>query len=221
MCSRSDGARRQIVVATRNAGKAREIREVLAPAGVVVLTLDEVDPHRTIGEPHEIGETFADNARLKAVAYAKATGLWALADDSGLLVDALGGAPGVRSARYARDDAPPGAAKEAIDAANNARLLRELADVPDPRRAARFVCRVALADGERTLLEAGGEVAGMIARSPLGENGFGYDPLFFIPLLARTAAELSAEEKNRISHRGQAVRSFAEKLPALLESLST
>jgi XTP/dITP diphosphohydrolase len=210
-----------IVIATRNIGKAREIRQVLAPLGVTLRTLDEVDPDRTIPEPSETGRTFAENARLKADAYACATGSWALADDSGLVVDALGGDPGVRSARYAAGETPPAVTKREIDAANNDRLLRELADVPEDRRTARFVCAVALAGDGRILLEARGEVAGAIAREPAGENGFGYDPLFVIPRLGRTAAELPAEEKNRISHRGRAVRSFAEKLAALLESSTT
>ena len=216
MCCRSDGP--EIVVATRNAGKAAEIRAVLAPTGVRVLTLAEVDPDRAIPEPEEPGETFAANARLKALAYARATGRWALADDSGLAVDALDGAPGVHSARYAADDAPAGAARTEIDAANNARLLRLLAGVPDERRTAKFLCHLALAGGEDILLEADGEVAGVILREPAGENGFGYDPVFYLPDLGKTAAQLPAEEKNRVSHRGRAVTEFARKLKAFLQS---
>jgi len=209
------GGRRRILVATRNAGKAGEIRSLLEPLGVDVVTLDELDPDRRLPEPAETGETFAENARDKAAYYARASGLWALADDSGLAVDALGGAPGVRSARYARDDAPAGATKRDVDAANNARLLRELDGVADADRTARFVCRLALSDGRETLLEADGAVDGLIAREPAGENGFGYDPLFYLPPLDRTAAQLAPEEKNRVSHRGRAVREFARRLRRL------
>ncbi len=222
MCCRSPGAltltgRRRILLATRNAGKAEEIRAVLQSPGVEAIALDEFDPDRTIPEPEETGETFADNARDKAAYYARAAGCWALADDSGLLVDALGGAPGVRSARYARGDAPADASKRQLDAANNARLLRELAGTPADKRSARFICRLALSDGERTVLEAGGAVCGVIAEEPAGDNGFGYDPLFFIPDRGRTAAQLPPAEKNRISHRGRAVREFAGRLKELLK----
>jgi len=216
MRCRSDGP--EIVVATRNAGKAAEIRAVLAPTGVRVLTLHEVDPDCAVPEPEETGGTFAANARLKALAYARATGRWALADDSGLVVDALGGRPGVFSARYAAEDLPAAAARTDIDAANNARLLRELADVPDGQRTAKFVCHLALADGDNVLLETDGEVAGVILREPAGENGFGYDPVFYLPGLSKTSAQLPAEEKNRVSHRGRAVAEFARRLKAFLES---
>ncbi len=131
-------------------------------------------------------------------------------------MDALAGAPGTRSARYADSEIPPQATKAQADAANNARLLRELADVPDPQRTARFVCHLALSDGRRALLETCGTVAGRIARTPAGSNGFGYDPLFFLPQLGCTVAQLPAEEKNRISHRGRAVRQLAERLRELL-----
>ena len=177
--------------------------------------LDEIEP------PVEDGATFADNAGIKALGYARATGHWCLADDSGLVVDALGGAPGVCSARYAADDAPAGAERNEIDAANTARLLRELHGVPTRDRTARFVCHLALADSRRILLETSGAVEGLITDSPRGRNGFGYDPVFFIPRLGRTAAELSADEKNAISHRGKAVRRFVEILmgrPDLLAS---
>ena len=206
----------RIVLATRNAGKAREIREVLRPLAVEVTTLAELDPKRRIGEPAETADTFAGNARRKARDYARATGGWALADDSGLVVDALDGAPGTRSARYAAEQAGPHADRRRIDQANNARLLAELADVPDGLRAARFVCHLALSDGREILLEATGALEGRIARAPAGCNGFGYDPLFFIPSAGCTAAQLAPEEKNRLSHRGQAVREFARRLGGLL-----
>jgi len=168
----------------------------------------------------EDGASFADNARIKARSYACATGQWCLADDSGLVVDALGGAPGVRSARYAAQEVPAGAGRSIVDAANTARLLRELRGVPTRERTARFICHLALADSQGVLLEAPGSVEGLIADGPRGRNGFGYDPVFFIPDLGRTAAELSPDEKNAISHRGTAVRRFAELLrsrPNLLQ----
>lgn len=203
-----------IVLATRNTGKLREIRAVLGDLPVEVASL-EAWPD--LPEPVEDGETFAANARLKARYYAQATGCWALADDSGLAVDALNGAPGVYSARFAADSVPAGSERQTIDQANNDKLLASLADVPDARRTARFLCYMALAEGDRVLLEADGKVEGRIAHAPAGGNGFGYDPLFFVPQFGCTTAEMTPEQKNAISHRGQAVRSFAEALEGLLE----
>lgn len=182
-------------------------------------------------EPAEDADSFAENARRKALYYARATGQWCLADDSGLVVDALGGEPGVKSARYAAEGgkgakgdrgpegagtAPPSADRAARDAANNAKLLAALADIPDERRTARFICHLALADPQGILIEASGEVRGRIARSPRGSNGFGYDPLFILPDRGCSLAELSAAGKNAISHRGQAVRRFAALLRDML-----
>ena len=205
---------RRIVLATKNPGKARELAEVLAGLGVEIISLAELGP---VDEPDECGETFAQNARDKAMYYARATGLWCLGDDSGLAVDALGGAPGVYSARYAAKLCPPDAPRDAIDQANNQKLLADLADVPAEKRSARFICHLALADGEKVLLEAAGTFEGQIGYDPAGANGFGYDPLFFLPQKGCTSAQLSSEEKNAISHRGQAVRIFAEKLKKYLE----
>jgi len=160
--------------------------------------------------------TFAENARAKALYYAQATGKWALAEDSGLAVDALGGAPGVRSARYAADECPPGADRSTIDRANNARLLAELEGVPWAQRTARFVCHVALADAEKVLIETFDTLEGLIATAPAGENGFGYDPVFYVPALGQTTAQLSTEQKNQISHRGKAMRHFAGLLGSFL-----
>jgi XTP/dITP diphosphohydrolase len=201
------------LVASRNPGKVREIRQILGGLGVEWAGLDEVSPPP---EPEENGATFADNARRKALHYARALGRWCLADDSGLEVDALGGAPGVRSARYAEERLVPGADKAARDAANNGKLLAALAGVPDDRRTARFVCHVAMADEKGVLAEAEGAVEGRIGRAPRGDSGFGYDPLF---LLAdgRTMAELDAEAKNRISHRGRALRRLAETLREIVD----
>lgn len=150
----------------------------------------------------ETGRTFRENACLKAIYYAKTLNVWALADDSGLEVDALNGNPGVTSARWAElHQAGSG------DADNNVLLLRQLADVPDDRRAGRFVCVLALADpAGRIIATAMDFVCGRILHSPRGSNGFGYDPLFYIDDLASTTAELSAAEKHQISHRGKALR---------------
>jgi len=214
-----------IVLATRNPGKIREIRQVLAdspacsPADhlaggrVEVAGLEEFGG---IPEPAEHGLTFAQNARDKALYYAAATGRLCLADDSGLEVDALGGAPGVHSARYAADRCHAGADRATIDAANNAKLLKALEGADDDRRAARFVCHLALADARRILIAAFDTMEGRIGREARGSNGFGYDPLFFIPAMGCTTAELPTDRKNRISHRGRAVRHFAELLKGLL-----
>ena len=202
-----------IVLATRNPGKVREIRQALADLPIEILDLASSG---TIPEPAEDGATFADNARTKALYYARATGKWALAEDSGLAVDALDGAPGVRSARYASGDCAPEADRSAIDLANNARLLGALEGVPDAQRTARFVCHLVLADAESVLIETFDTLEGQIARSPTGENGFGYDPIFYVPAHGRTTAQLSTEQKNRISHRGKAVRHFAGLLRTFL-----
>lgn len=209
-------APRKIVLATRNPGKVTEIRSVLEPLGIELVGLEQVDPAAQIDEPAEDGATFADNARAKAAYYAHATGLWALADDSGLAVDALGGDPGVRSARYAADHVPPGSPRQIIDQANNRKLLSALAHVPPEHRTARFVCHLALSDGKEILLEADGVIEGRIGYEPRGDNGFGYDPLFELPAQGKTTAELASAEKNAISHRGQATRQFASRLGEVL-----
>lgn len=201
-----------IVLATRNPGKLREIRQALADLPVRIAGLEGFPP---VPEPEENGHTFAENAREKALYYARASGQWCLADDSGLVVDALNGAPGVFSARYAADRCPAGAKRETIDAANNAKLLEALADVPDSQRTARFVCSLALASPQAVLLEADGAIEGRIGRIARGVNGFGYDPLFYIDR-GCTTAELPSEEKNQISHRGQALRKFAAMLHEMI-----
>ena len=208
---------RRIVLATGNRGKLREVSALLADAATLV-ALEGLDRFGAIPAPAETGETFAANARAKALYYARATGQWCLAEDSGLEVDALGGAPGVHSARYAADRCPPGADRATLDAANNAKLLEELSGVPAERRTARFVCHLALAGEGRILIEAFDTVEGQIADSPRGSSGFGYDPLFLIPALGCTTAELSSEEKNALSHRGKAVRHFARLLANFLSS---
>ncbi len=199
---------RTVVVATSNPHKVDEIRAVLASEGLVVKSLHDVGGGG-IAEPDENGATFAANARIKAIAYARALGSWVLADDSGLEVDALGGAPGIHSARWAGR----GAGRDERDAANNEKLLVALAAVPLDRRGARFVCAMCVADAEgRVLAETRGEFPGTIGMSPRGSNGFGYDPLLIVDPDGRTSAELATSEKNARSHRGMATRAMARML---------
>ena len=188
---------KQLVVATRNAGKIRELELLLQG---VVETVLPIGSFPGIPDVDEDGMTFAENALKKASLAALATGLPALADDSGLMVDALGGRPGVFSARFA--DAGAG------DTANNLKLLTELADVPFSERTAAFHCVLAfcLPDGACRTFE--GSLSGIILEKPQGEGGFGYDPLFLIPEYGQTLAQLSLEIKNRISHRGKALVKF-------------
>lgn len=203
---------KRLLVATRNAGKVREIGALLEGSGREAVGLAELGiPESPEEEAVEAFETFRENALAKARHFAALTGLPALADDSGLVVDALGGAPGVRSRRFAAPDAARG---EGQDEANNRRLLELLAETPDVARTARFVCAAAYvdpADGETVRT---GELEGRIARAPRGTGGFGYDPVF---LLAdgRTLAELPPAEKNRQSHRGRAVRALLADLASV------
>ena len=183
---------RTLVLATRNPGKVREIRSLLSGLPVEVKPVGEFED---VGEPVEDGPTFAAIARDKAAFYARRTGQWCLADDSGLEVDALDGAPGIRSARFAADEVPDGAGRPEIDRANNAKLLRLLDGVADADRSARFVCCLALASPERIVIETFDTCEGRIAREGRGENGFGYDPIFYLPDRGCTVAELTAEQK--------------------------
>ncbi len=204
-----------ILIATGNPGKYREIVAVLTESLILPvrwLPLSELG--RKIEEPVEDGPTFAENAALKARWYSTRSGLWTLADDSGLEVDALGGAPGVFSARFAGEKS--GTSRLEIDAANNRKLIAALAGVPAERRTARFRCCVALADGKRVLATAEGVVEGRMIDEPRGTGGFGYDPHFLLPDLGLTTAELPSEHKNRISHRGGALRMLAPHLERLL-----
>lgn len=197
--------KRRWVLASSNRGKAAEIAALLAQAGLEIELVTQAE--LGIASPPEDAATFVENALGKARHASRASGLPALADDSGLLVDVLGGAPGVRSARYAGETAD--------DAANNARLLAELARVPaGPARAARFVCVVvALAHPcDPAPLVASGEWRGEIATVPAGDSGFGYDPVFFDPRLGTTAARLTPEAKNRLSHRAAAIRALVAAL---------
>lgn len=188
----------KLLVATYNPGKVREYRELLAGLPVEVTYPDELALSLDVAET---GSTFAENAILKATAYARASGLWTWADDSGLEVDALGGAPGVLSARYAG----PGAS----DADRYRKLLNALAGVPWDRRTARFRCTVALVTPAGLVRTAEGICEGIIAFGPIGDNGFGYDPVFYLPDWGLTMAQLPPEVKNQISHRGRAARAAA------------
>jgi XTP/dITP diphosphohydrolase len=193
-------ASRTLVVASGNRGKLREFRSLLEPSGWQVLELSDL----CVTVDHkETGGSFAENARLKAIAYSHQTQLPVLADDSGLEVDDLGGRPGIHSARYAGEDAG--------DAERVQKLLAELKSA-GCGRSARFVCAVALAQQGRILAEAEGTCSGRIAEEPQGINGFGYDPVFFLPELGRTYAELAEAEKNRISHRARALQALLAKL---------
>jgi len=207
----TEAGKHTILVATTNAGKVRELRSML-DADVQWKTLADFPG---IGEVIENGATFADNARKKATEYAKATGLWTLADDSGLVVDALDGAPGVKSARFS-GDIPPGADRKVVDQRNIDRLLELLQGVPQKERTARFVCFLCLTSPEKVLIETQGRVEGRIIDEPTGTNGFGYDPVFFVPKLNKTVAQLPDEEKNAISHRGNAIRELIPHLKQLL-----
>jgi XTP/dITP diphosphohydrolase len=170
-----------------------------------------------LGEVEEDGATFEENARKKATEYAKATGLWTLADDSGLVVDALGGAPGVKSARFS-GPFPAGTDRKTIDRQNIAKLLKLLQGIPNACRTARFVCCLCLADPQKVMIEVRGTVEGVIIDKPLGDNGFGYDPVFFVPSLGKTVAQLPDEQKNAISHRGNAIRRLKPLLKLIMDS---
>lgn len=197
----------RLLFATSNPHKIAEVRPVLAEAGIEVLSLDDIAA--AVPEPEEDGDTFADNARIKAFAYAAACNMRCLAEDSGLEVDALGGRPGVHSARYAGQSGD----RASRDRANNDKLLAELIDVPEAERSARFVCAMCVADPDgRIVAETRGTYEGVIASSPRGENGFGYDPLLYLPDVGKTSAELSPAAKNARSHRGAAARALAERL---------
>lgn len=192
----------EIVIASRNLKKARELEDLLQPLSLRVRRVSEFSPK----EPAETGSTFIENALIKARHAAAASGLPAIADDSGLCVDALDGAPGVRSARYAGEPAS--------DAVNNDKLLAEMDRIDDEARGAQFVSVVVLlrSPTDPIPLIAEGRWRGTILRAPRGGQGFGYDPLFFIPDLRCSAAELAPDRKNRISHRGQAMQQLLRQL---------
>lgn len=195
-----------LVLGTTNAGKLRELAELLAPLGLACCSLAGLDAAVDV---EETGSSFAENAALKASQQARALGRWVLAEDSGLAVDALGGAPGIFSARFS------GAG--ANDASNNALLLERLAELPAARRSAHYACHAALSDPAGTIVAvSSGTCGGVIADRPAGAGGFGYDPLFIVPEYHRTFGELSPAVKALISHRARAMRAI---IPAIERSL--
>lgn len=199
-----------ILLATSNEHKLDEVRQILVPLGFIVEGLESLD--YSIPEPVEDGATFEENARIKAIAYAKATGRVSLADDSGLEVDALDGAPGIHSARFSGVEG----SRPERDAANNKKMIEMLGERSAVDSPARFVCAMCLATPEGGVLaETRGEFEGVIVAEGSGGNGFGYDPHLYLPDLGCTSAELTSDAKNERSHRGDAVRQMA----ALLGSL--
>ena len=196
---------RALVIATRNRKKFEEMSAILAGLDVHIRSLEEFGD---VPPVPETGQTFKENARAKALAYAKATGEWTLADDSGLEVDALGGRPGILSSRWGGE--------EGNDQRNNRRLLETLAGHPQETWTARYRCAVAVATPDRVLLVTEGSCEGRITDRPAGTNGFGYDPYFFLPEHGRTMAELAPEMKNRLSHRARALVAMKRRLKKLL-----
>lgn len=196
---------RNLLIATRNKKKKKELQEILSDWEINLLSLDDIPP---VPEVEEDGLTFADNAIKKAVTVAERSGLLTLADDSGLVVDALDGAPGVFSARYA--------GPEADDDKNNQKLLQALHHVADEERTARFVCVIALAHPDGSVQTVQGSCEGMIRRTRQGSEGFGYDPLFVPEGFKKSFAELAPEIKNAMSHRGQALQKIKPILQEIL-----
>ena len=197
----------KLLVATHNQGKVTEFAEMLQDLAIEWLSLDDVG---VVQDVAETGSTFRENSVLKARAYAAETGLLTLADDSGLEVDALDGAPGVYTARYGG---------EGLTAVQRyQKLINDIKTVPEPRRTARFRCVIVLAAPDGTILgESEGVCEGRIALEPVGDNGFGYDPVFYLPQFNKTMAQLPAAQKHQISHRGQAVQAIVPRLRELLK----
>lgn len=189
----------KLVLGTKNQGKIKELRSLFTSFGIDTIGISEIEG---LPDIEETGNSFEENAAIKAEGIMKYTGLPALADDSGLVVDALNGEPGIYSARYAGN--------EKNDQKNIEKLLRELKDVPLEKRQARFVCVIAVSFPDQETLLRRGTCEGMIALEEKGNHGFGYDPVFFIPELKKTMAELTPEEKNKISHRSRALQKVAQ-----------
>lgn len=196
----------EVVIATRNSGKLREVRAILAPLGLKILSLGDFPG---IPEIIEDGQTFEENAVKKALSVARQTGRVAIADDSGLAVDALEGRPGVFSSRYTGENA--------TDPDRYRKLLNEMVGVPEGQREAAFICAVAVASPDGKVKVVEGRYPGEIAPSPKGSHGFGYDPVFLIPELNKTMAEIEPEVKNRISHRARALEKLKQVLPIFLK----
>lgn len=200
----------KILAATTNRGKLREIAQILEGLSLDLMTLDDLGLNQPAPEE---GLTFLDNARQKALFYSRSTSHLTLAEDSGLEVEYLGGAPGVTSARFS--------GPQADDASNLAKVLKLMHGLPAGKRRARFVCCIVLRRKGKTLTEITGTAEGRISLEPRGRNGFGYDPIFFYPPLGRTFAELTPQEKNGVSHRGQALRQMRDFLTRMLHQGST
>ena len=197
-----------LLVASENPGKVAEIRRLLAAVPLQVISLADLPRPPQLGEPYD---TFAGNAQHKAATAARASGYLTVADDSGLVVPALDGAPGIRSSRVADSD------PERIRW-----LLGQMTALASDQRAAYFICTIALADRQRGVLGTWqGQVEGTITTEPQGEGGFGYDPVFLYPPTGKTFAQMTAEEKNEVSHRGRALRAFARDLPAILNDIAS
>lgn len=196
---------KQVVIATKNKGKAKDFEALFGPFGYEVVTMFDVAPDVEI---EETGKTFEENAILKAETLANMLGQIVIADDSGLAIDALNGEPGVFSARYAGDH---------DDEANMVKVLENMKDVPEEQRTARFCCALAIAGPNMETKTVFGTCEGVIAYEKKGTNGFGYDPIFYVPALEKHMAELSAEEKGAISHRGNAIRKLALQLAEFLK----
>ena len=196
---------KQVVIATKTKGKAKDFEALFGPFGYEVVTMFDVAPDVEI---EETGTTFEENAILKAETLANLLGQIVIADDSGLAIDALNGEPGVYSARYAGDH---------DDEANMVKVLENMKDVPEEKRTARFCCALAIAGPNMETKTVFGTCEGIIAYEKKGTNGFGYDPIFYVPALEKHMAELSAEEKGAISHRGNAIRKLALQLAEFLK----
>ena len=188
---------KKILLGSKNKGKIQEFQEAFEDSQIEILSLNDFPD---CPDAPETGNSFEENASQKALFYQKFTGLPSLADDSGIEVDALDGAPGIYSARYAGEPVN--------DLANNRKLLENLEGIPSEKRTGRFVCVLALAKNGQIVQLSRGTAEGIVLEAPQGENGFGYDPLFFVPNLKKTMAELSITEKRQISHRGEALRKF-------------
>ena len=200
----------KLLVATHNRGKLANFADMLDDLSIEWLSLDDVG---VLQDVEETGSTFRENSVLKARAYARETGLLTLADDSGLEVDALDGAPGVYTARYG------GVGLTAVQ--RYQKLLADIKNIPDPQRTARFRCVIVLAGPDGTILgESEGVCEGRIAQAPAGENGFGYDPVFYLPQFNQTMAQSPAAQKHQISHRGRAVQAILPRLRELLQNLA-
>ena len=209
---------KRVLVATSNPGKIRDLVGAAMPHSIEIVPLPNFSSLPAVIED---GATFEANARKKAEAYSRyVPGEIVIADDSGLEVDALGGAPGVHSARYAADD-PHRAESNTDDEANNSKLIREIKNIAPEKRSGRFVCWIAAARDGYTLAVFEGKAEGSILDAPRGTNGFGYDPLFYFPQIRKTFAELSAEEKAKYSHRGAAFRKFLEWCKLIIDLRAT